>query len=200
MFKLLVFLMAGGALTASASTITFQPTFQTINLGATATVDIGVSGLSVNQAIGAFDVLVLSNAAIIAPTSVTFFSALGVPSFELTGDTFTSNSVEVAEASFETTSTLLGLQSSQPFSLFELTYTGVGIGTSSLTLGSTPDILADGSGAILPNPTVGPGSITVQGTGPNPSPTPEPSTFVLLATAVGVLGSSVKRRYLAQQA
>jgi hypothetical protein len=104
-----------------------------------------------------------------------------------------STSPRFAETSFESTATLLGLQSSQTFSLFELTYTAVGAGTSSLTLGSDPLILADGDGTILPAPTVNAGSITVTG-GTPPPVVPEPSTFVLLGTGGGLLLSTFKRR------
>jgi len=197
MYKLLFCLMAGGALTASASTITFQPTSQTVNLGATATVDVNLSGLSAGQALGAFDLLVDSNSSIIDPTSVTFFNYLGNPTLELTGSNLTSSSVEAAETSFETTATLLGLQGTQPFSLFAITYNAIGVGTSTLTLGSFPEILADGSGNKLALPTVTAGSITV--VNGSPSTVPEPSTLVLMMSGLGVLGSAVRRRHLAQR-
>jgi hypothetical protein len=190
--KILLLLVAGTAFAARASTITFQPASQTINLGASTTVDVNLGGLSANQAIGAFDFLVLNNSSIIVPTSVTFFSDLGDPTLELTGSTLANASAEAAETSFESTATLLALQANQPFSLFQVTYTAVGLGTSSLTLGSSPEILADGSGKILTDPTVTAGSITVVNGGI--SPVPEPSSFALLGSGACILIGAVKRR------
>lgn len=192
MFKRLFLLFTmGGALTAGASTITFQPTAQTVSLGATATVDVNISGLSTNQVLGAFDLLVDSNSSILTPTGVVFFSSLGDPTLELTGSTLTASSVEAAETSFLDTSALQGLQANQPFSLFALTYKAVGVGTSSLTLGSNPEILADGSGTILAAPTVTAGSITVTN---NMGVTPEPSTLLLVTTGGGAVAAFVRRR------
>ena len=196
MFKFLLVLLAGGALTAGATTITFQPTAQTVNLGGTATVNVNLSGLSANQAIGAFDLVVDSNPSIITPTSITFFSDLGDPTLELTGPTFTASSAEAAEVSFESTATLLGLQGTQPFSLFSVTYQAVGLGTSTLTLGASPEYLADGDGTILADPSVVNGSITVMGT---MAATPEPSSLVLLATGLGAAVTTLKRRGLVRQ-
>ena len=188
-------LLAGITMTAGASSITFQPTSQTINLGDSALVNVQVSGITRSQALGAFDLLVLNDPSILRPTAVTFFNSLGDPFLELTGSALTSGSVEAAETSFEDTSTLSGLQAGQPFLLFELTYSGIGVGTSSLTLGANPEILADGSGAILTLPTVTAGSITVLGGTPPPtSVTPEPSSFALLASGAGALMTAVKRR------
>ncbi len=192
MFKFLLVLLAGGALTASASTVTFQPTSQTVNLGGTATVNVLLNGLTAGQAIGAFDLLVNSNSSIIMPTSVTFFNALGDPALEYDAAIMTAATADAAEISFETTATLLALQDNQPFSLFSVTYNAVGVGTSALTLGSSPEYLADGSGTILPNPSVVNGSITV--TNGTMTVTPEPSSLVLLATGLGAIGATVKRR------
>ncbi len=188
--RLLLLFIGSGVLAAQASTITFQPVSQTIALGSSTTVDVTISGLSAGQALGAFDLFVLSNSSILTATSVKFFSYLGAPGSELTGTTFAAGSTEAAETSFESTATLLALQGVQPFSLFELTYKGTGVGTSSLTLGS-PLILADGSGTKLAAPTVVAGSITVQGT---PSPVPEPSSLALLGTGCGSLMMYLKRR------
>lgn len=196
MIKRLLLLLASSALAASASTITFSPTSQTINLGASTTVDVLISGLSANQALGAFDLFVDSNSSIISATNVSFFSNLGNPNNEITGSTLSTGSTEGAETSLESTATLLGLQGSQPFSLFEVTYTGVGVGTSLLTLASSPEYLADGAGAILAAPTVVNGSITVLGKG-GMSTTPEPSSLALLASGGGVIAAMLKRRRLA---
>ncbi|CAN5604128.1 hypothetical protein BH10ACI4_BH10ACI4_21530 [soil metagenome] len=193
--RILALLLVSTALTvAHAATITFLPISQTINLGDSTTVNVSVSGLSVGQALGAFDLLVLNNSSIITPTSVFFFSNLGDPTMELTDFSLTSGSANAAETSFESTADLLSLQGGLPFSLFQLTYKAVGAGTSSLTFGSSPLILADGDGSILPTPTLIAGSITVRGDVIPPSPVPEPSTFVLLGTGGGALLSAFKRR------
>jgi hypothetical protein len=190
--RLLLLVVSSGFLAAHASTITFQPTSQTIALGSSTTVNVLISGLSAGQALGAFDLFVLNNSTILSATGLTFGSSLGAPGSEFTGTTFASGSTEGAESSNEATSTLLALQASQPFSLFQLTYKGIGVGTSSLTLG-TPLYLADGSGSFfpLPAPTVLAGSITV--TGPT-SVTPEPSSLALLSTGYGTMLMYWRRR------
>jgi hypothetical protein len=187
-------LLASCALTAGASTITFQPTSQTVNLGASTTVDVLIGGLAPGVALGAFDLFVTSNSAIISATNVTFFSNLGAPGSQITGTTFSNLFTEGAETSLAATAALLALQSTQPFSLFELTYKGVGVGTSSLNLGNLAnEYITDGGGIILPNPTVTAGSITVLGTVPVTT-TPEPSTWLLVTSGAGMLTSAIKRR------
>jgi|GEM_PF-2348839 len=190
--RLLFILLASSALAANASTITFQPTSQIINLGASTSVDVSIGGLSAREALGAFDLFVTNNSSIITPTSVLFYNNLGDASLQLTDSLLSGGLANAAETSFESTATLLALQSSQPFALFRLTYMGVGVGTSALTLGDG-SILADGNGTILSDPTVTPGSITVVEDG-GMSPVPEPSTLVLLSSGVSVLMASVKRR------
>lgn len=200
MKRLLLLLIGSGALAANAATLTFQPTSQTIALGSSTTVNVNVSGLSANQVLGAFDMFVLSNSSVLSATGVKFFSFLGDPGMELTGSTLASGSTNGAETSYEETPTLLGLQSAQPFSLFQVTYTGIGVGTSSLTLGSQL-YLVDGAGTILDAPSVTAGSITVTGTGtqppPPPSVVPEPSSLTLLSTGCGSLMVYLKRRRVA---
>jgi hypothetical protein len=193
--RLLLLFVGSGVLAAHASTITFQPTSQTIALGSSTTVNVLISGLSAGQALGAFDLFVLNNSSIVSATGVTFGSSLGPLGGQLTGTTFALGSTEGAETSFETTPALLALQASQPFELFQLTYMGVGVGTSSLTLG-TPLVLADGSGSFLPlpAPTVIAGSITV--TGPT-AVTPEPSSLALLGTGFGTMLMYLRRRRVA---
>lgn len=192
--RLLFILLASSALAANASTITFQPTAQTINLGESTTVDVSLGGLSAREALGAFDLFVANNASIITPTGVFFYNNLGDASLQLTDSILSGGLANAAETSFESTATLLALQSSQPFSLFRLTYTGVGVGTSALTL-ATGSILSDGAGNILSDPDVTPGSITVLDGGL--SPVPEPSTLALLGSGVSLLMATVKRRRLA---
>ena len=182
--RIALFAFAISACSASAATISFLPTAQTIGVGASTTVDVRVSGLSVGQVLGAFDVTVLSTSSIVTPTGVVFLGNLGNPGSELTISGVTSGSAFAAETSLETTTTLQGLQTTQPFALFRITYLGVGPGTSPLTV-TTPLVLSDGAGNVLPVTASGTASITVTG---NVGTVPEPSSFFLLGGTMAVFG------------
>ena len=179
MFKKII--LAGALLAASvcvnASTITFSPVSQNVNLGNTVGVDV-LASVTAGTAVGEFDLTVLFDSTKIQATGITFLGFLGSPGSELTStDLSVPGAANAAELSLETTATLLGLQSSQPFALFHVDFQGNGLGVSPLTFKAAPRILGDGNGGAITLDTVGSGSITVLGgTG-----VPEPSTLGLLA-------------------
>jgi hypothetical protein len=168
----------------TAATISFSPSSQSVAQGDAVNVDITVSGLTANQVIGGFDLTVLSDSSIVTNTGVTFASALGTPSLELTSSSFGVGTASASEVSFEDSATLDGLQSSPPFSIFRLTYTATGVGTSTLGFALTPRDLSDGAGNLIASTalTFGTGSITVTGTG---SGVPEPAAFLLSSLGLG---------------
>ena len=186
----LLTLAAFGTLTVQAATLTLLPTSQNLNVGDTGSVAVQVTGLTANQAVGAFDLTVLSDPAIVSATSVIYLGALGNANLELTGSSLTAGLTNVAETSFETTATLLGLQAGQPLSLFQITYSALSPGTSQLLFGLSPRILADGTGGFIPITTAETASITVQGT----EITPEPKSLGLLTGGMLVLLAAFRLR------
>jgi hypothetical protein len=189
---LVLFAATFGAVSARADLISFTPATQTINVGGTATIDVQVSGLAAGKAVGSFDLTVLSNSSIVTPLSVLFLGSLGVPADEITGsDLSVAGAVNAFEVSLEDTATLLGLQSSQPFSLFRISYQGIAVGSTILTLKSTPRVVSDGDGTIIPFTNTATATINVVG---STDTVPEPSSWILLASMLVFAGFVMHRR------
>jgi hypothetical protein len=189
---LVLFAATFGAVTAKADLLSFTPATQTINVGGTATIDVQVSGLARGQAVGSFDLTVLSNNSIVTPLSVLFLGNLGTPADELLGsDLSVAGAVNAFEVSLEDTATLLGLQASQPFSLFRISYQGIAVGSTVLTLKNSPRVVSDGDGTIIPFTNTATATINVVGT---EGTVPEPSSWILLASMVAFTGFVIHRR------
>ena len=179
MFKKII--IAGALLAASvcvnASTITFSPVSQNVNLGSTVGVDV-LASVTPGTAVGEFDLTVLFDSTKVQATNISFLGFLGAPGSQLTStDLSVAGAANAAEVSLETIATLLGLQTSQPFGLFHVDFQGIGVGVSPLTFKASPRILGDINGSAITLDGVGTGSITVVGG----SGVPEPSTIGLFA-------------------
>jgi hypothetical protein len=112
--------------------LSLVPSSATVTTGNTVNVNVSISGLSNPPSVGAFDLDVGFNPAILSPTAVTFGPFLGDPLlFEaLTGFDFgTPGIVEFAEVSLLSPSELDALQSPS-FSLATLSFRATSNGTS----------------------------------------------------------------------
>jgi len=131
--------------------------------------------------VGAFDLSVSFNPAVLSATGVTFGSLLGDPLlFEaLTGSLIFSGSVDFFEVSLLTPAELDALQTVS-FTLATLSFNAVGLGTTGLSFvpGVAGFAVSDGFGDPL-SITANDGSVDVVA--------PEPGTLLLLGAGLGVL-------------
>lgn len=180
-----------------AITLEFAPGAQGVTLGSPASVDVNVSALTGALALGAYDLNINFNSAILSTPTVTFGTGLnlGVIANSTTG-TLGTNPLNLFEVSLVLPATLSGSQLDS-FKLFTLTFNTLTIGTSPLSFSAV--ILGDENGEDISQrvTTLGTGSIGVTAP-PTPggsNPIPEPSTWALMATGLVALG--VWRRNLA---
>jgi len=166
------------ALSVSAAIIRLSPFSANVVNGGSPSIEVFVRDLGAN-ALGAFDVSVAYNPALVRPTGVVNFgSALGDPSlFEALTDvnTATPGIVEFAETSLLSTAQLLALQPQSGFLLATLPFNAIGTGTAQFSF--TNGLLADAAtGNALP--------VAI----------PEPQTLGLLLLGLGALGLARTRR------
>jgi hypothetical protein len=181
-------------LPAQAISLDFVPVAQSVELGDPVNVDVVIAGLHAedpDQIVGAFDLDVTFDPAILAPTGVTFGLLLGDPAlFEaLTDFTLGSGLVDLAEVSLLDDATLDALQPDS-FTLATLSFATVGTGTSQLAFVFDPFNDVKGLNAEPLTLDVGSGSVTV--TQPS-APVPEPSSVVLVLLGVGALALLCRR-------
>lgn len=177
---ILAMMLLAGVGTAQALIIDFVPADQSVALGGTAAVDVVIGGLGagVTPSLGAFDLEITFDDAILAPAGVAFGGLLGdgvVTS--VNGPTLTAGGIEAFEVSLLLPSELDALQP-PTFTLLTLMFEARSAGTAVLSLGRA--ILGDGFGDPLTLDAAGAGTITVL-----PAPVPEPPMVVLLALGVG---------------
>jgi hypothetical protein len=170
-----------------AITLEFAPTAQGVALGNLASVDVNVSGLTGALALGAYDLNINYNSAILSTPAVTFGTGLnlGVIADSTTG-TLGSNPLNIFEVSLVLPATLSGSQADS-FKLFTVVFNTIGVGTS--PLGFSDVILGDQEGESL-GATLGSGSIQVTALPSNGggNPIPEPGTWLLMSTGMLTLG------------
>jgi hypothetical protein len=160
-----------GVASAQAVSLTVEPSSFPIVPGEMVDVDAIISGLGQPPSVGAFDLFMGFNPALVTATGVSFGPYLGDPLLgqALTATTFSPMEVEFAEVSLLAPADLDALQSPS-FALATLSFTGVGSGLAAFAFSS--GVVDDAFGAKL---------VVVA--------TPEPDTWLLLATSLaGLLG------------
>jgi hypothetical protein len=173
---LIMILMIGTLISNSpceAITLEFVPSVQEVLIGDTFDVDIVISGLG-SEALGAFDLTIGFDSAIVGLNNVTFGDQLGLVFGSVQADSLLNpSSLNLFEVSFDLVDTLLNFQA-DTFTLATLTFDTLAYGTSAI--GFSSYLLSNASGLSLSATTQG-GSVTV---------TPEPSTVLLVL--IGLTG------------
>lgn len=177
----LVALYQGSQTLALAVSLEFVPMSQTVASGQPVNVDVVISGLGPlfgPPSVGAFDLDVSFNPAILSPTQVAFGEFLGNPN---TGEALTVSQFTPGVIDFAAVSLLSpeGLDALQPdrFSLAILSFNSLALGTSPLSFSQV--IVADAFGKTLDTDSRA-GSVNVA---------PEPSSLLLVAS--GLLGALI---------
>jgi hypothetical protein len=175
---ILAVLILGSWRLSSGATINLSiaPSSASVVTGQTVNFDLLITGHTpgVAPSVGAFDLTVGFNQALLSPTSVAFGTFLGNPVLleALTSSVITSSSVNVAEVSLLSPTALDALQPAT-FSLATLTFSAKASGTAALVF--TGGVVDDAFGVKL-------------------AEIPEPRT--LLVVALPVLGLILGRRLL----
>jgi hypothetical protein len=180
-------LVAGVAVEASAAMLTVSPQASSATVGAPIAVDVLVSGLVDGAApsLGAYDVAVAFDGAVLALSGVDFGSGLdlaGLGSIR-NFDATVAGTVSVFEVSLDEIAALDLLQSGS-FRLFTLLFDASAVGTSALSL--SINALGDAAGSAL---TAGVTNSTV-----SVSAVPLPAAAWLLLSGIGGLGMLRRRR------
>src|SRR5215510_10175942 len=158
-----------GVAPAEAASLSFTPTFQTAGVGQPVTVQVTVADLVAGAApsVGAFDLDVTFDAALLSPTGVTFGPLLGDPDAleALTSLALSPGLIDLAEVSLLAPADLDALQPSS-FTLATLSFTTLAVGISPLAFsqalvddafatrlaldaaGGSVDIVAPSGGAV----------------------------------------------------
>jgi hypothetical protein len=137
--------------TSTAAVVTHTPTTAATIAGAPVVVDVRISDLGAGNSLGAFDLDLGYDPALVSFSSVAFGPALGNPAlFEaLTGvSAALPGVIDFSEVSLLTPAELAAAQGSS-FSLATLTFMGVGTGTAAFSILGT-SILSDAFGRPLP--------------------------------------------------
>ena len=178
-------------LPASAITLGFNPTSQSINMGTTTTVELIISGLGAGGApsLGVFDIDVGYDPAVLGFNSATFGNkldlyGLGDMQFVTPG----AGTVNLYEVSFDSTTDLESLQADS-FILATLEFDALSAGNSLLTL--SVNALGDAFGDELQADQVDTGSITSTR---NVEAVPEPSSLPLVGIGLLALLTLTTRR------
>jgi Cohesin domain len=165
-----------------------------VTVGSTVAVTIGIAGLSAGAApgVGAFDLDIRFDAALLGFQSASFGTGLDVFGLgNVQTVTLGTGTVNLFEVALDTPADLIANQSSG-FRLATLTFSALAAGTSALTINL--NALSDAAGGTLPAALSGT-SITVA------AAIPEPQAYLLMLSGLAVLaGASRGRRSTARAA
>lgn len=180
------------ATTASAVSITFNPSETHVNVGDTVNVDVNISGLGA-QILSAFDVDLLFNAAVLANFAVTHAAIPhmgGVANTYFDAD-FGTGRTGVIDGSLLLDADLLG--QADAFTILTFSFQALADGVSTLAFGPDLDFERNfvGLDALSLIVDIGSACISV-GTGSCRVEAPEPGSLALLG--LGLLGMALGRR------
>jgi hypothetical protein len=185
-----------GSKALAAVSLSLEPSTQTINVGASAAMDLVISGLAdhASPSLGAFDLDLKYDPAILSAVSLTFGSYLdlGVLGSSRFSDLSTVGIIHVDEVSFEDS---IALNDAQPstFTLTTLNFTGFAPGTSAVDLSFAS--LSDELGQSLTDFSTMRGSILVSRVNGVPDASSSALLFLFGVIAIcGLVSSTAKRR------
>jgi hypothetical protein len=139
-----LFLTFASGLQAGTISLTFQPSAQVVVKGGSVSFNVIVSGLGLPPEVGSFDLTVIYDPGLLAPSGVIFGSSLGDPTLTaLTGFNISSPLLEFAEVSLLPTAELDKLQMPS-IVLATINFDAIASGTTSLSL--VTGVVDDGGG------------------------------------------------------
>lgn len=176
---------------ASALTLGFNPSIQSVSVGSTTTVDLVISGLGngVAPSLGTFDLDIGFNPSTLGFSGATFGNQLdlfGLGDVQLV--TPGVGTVNLFELSLELPLDLESLQA-DTFTLATLSFNALAIGSSPLSI--SVNALGDANGDPLPYALVS-RSIDVNAND-NPGSVPEPTTWLLLGLGALTMSCFIRR-------
>ena len=165
---------------AISATLSITPSTQTKFVGQSASVDVELSG----SLVGAFDLDVSWNSAIVSFSSIDFSSELGIFNVETLGDfTALANSINAYNVSLLSVAELGALQG-DPVLLFTLNFTALSVGISPVNI-TLVNSLGDENGIQVDPLTIVNGEIKVINR--DGGEIPEPATYLLFSGGLAIL-------------